>query len=554
MALAQAVHDTLHVAAEAAYQAFLTVQQADFPLTCFQVDRHGRSQATTLRDELPLSASQRRAFMHAVPAGSVASFMLFSAGARFNDSTASRGLYLEFGRGPQELDGVVLLLPYATKASAGRFFAGMLRATDCPAASAALLDEIVQAFRAVLGSLGGREWMRALEYDKTGVPSQAEFEASSAPLPLRAATLDPASTQADCNNEINHYLDALVERYPFADGLAFRDALYQLELDFSVPSLLRIDDFLGQAAASLGMPESDFLDRRANLNFLHCLAAYCGKVIAKASASWVDWYTCDQWHRKYPRRARLAATPYPALVAEFNGGAEAAPFLPVELILGRLFRGETSQQFRTALTDLAATVQAGRPRQINDEMPLIQQMIDALPPLGMHYLDLARPDWIAGDTFEHWYDNYRTLFRGGRVVWGVTVQANYAIFEPGREDCLGQIMYDPHGIVPPEQLRQATSRFIKVKGCRLSDPRLSFFSDFLTEEHVSVFGLRMPYSISSDDICTSAIIYPRKHLQGERLCQPFYPLLIHDDVPGVAMILPRRFWTPGLLEMYDDLS
>lgn len=555
MALASSVHATLEVAAHAAYQAFLSVEQADCPLTYVQIDRDGRGQGSVMRDDAALSAAQRLAYMKNAAPDAAANFMLYSADARFSDSTAERGLYLEFGRGPQELDGLILLLPYATTATQGRFFAGMLRAYSWSEANLGLLDELLPAFRDVLGNLGRREWMRALEYDKTYLPSQAAFEADHSPLPLRAATLDPASTQADCNNEINRYLDAVVERYPFADGIAYRDALYQLDLDFSVPSLLRVDDFLGQAAGALAIPESDFLARSANLNFLHCLAAYCGKVVAKASASWVDWYTAAQWHKKYPSRPRLAATPCPALVAEFNGGgAGQAPFLPAELILGRLFRGATSAQFRTALMDLAAAVQAGRPRQINDEMPLIQQMIDALPPLGMHYLDIPAPAWAQGDAFGAWFDNYRTLYKGGRIVWGVTVQANYAIFDPGDDDCPGQIMYDPHGIVPPQQLNEAAARFSNSKGCRMLDPRLKFFSDFLTEERTTVFGLRMPYSISSDDICSSAIMYVRKHLQGERLCQPFYPLLIHDDVPGFAMILPRRFWTPGLLEMYDDLS
>jgi hypothetical protein len=555
MALASSVYATLEVAAHAAYQAFLSLDQAPCPLTYVAIGRDGRGQGSAMHDAAGLSQSQRLAHMRDAPAEVVANFMLYSADARFTDSTAELGLYLEFGRGPQELDSLVLLLPYASTATQGRFFAGMLRAYSWLDANVGLLDELLPALRDVLGSLGKREWIRALEYDKTYLPNQAAFEADTAPLPLRAATLDPDCDAADCNNDINRYLDALIERYPFADGLAYRDALYQLELDFSVASLLRVDDFLGQAAGALAISESAFLARGANLNFLHCLAAYCGKVVAKASASWVDWYSAPQWHNKYPGRARLATSAYPALVAEFNGGSGAQPpFLPVELILGRLFRSITSAQFRATLTELAASVQAGRPRQINDEMPQIQQMIDTLPPLGLHYLDIEPPAWIHGDPFSAWYDNYRTLYQGGRIVWGVTVQANYAIFEPGKGDCPGQIMYDPHGIVPPQQLREAASRFSNSKGCRMRDPRLMFFADFLTEECTRVFGLRMPYSISSDDICSSAIMYVRKHLQGERLCQPFYPLLIHDEVPGFAMVLPRRFWTPGLLEMYDDLS
>lgn len=552
MALSSSVYVTLNIAAHAAYQAFMALDKGDCPLTYVEIDRHGHGQGSAMGEDGHQSPAQRQTWMRNAAPDAAANFMHYSADARFADSTAERGLYLEFGRGPQELDGLVLLLPYTTQ---GRFFAGMLRAHNWSEANSGLLDELLPVFCNFLGNIGQGEWQRALEYDKTCLPSQAAFEADKAPLPLRAATLDPASTESDCNKEINRYLDALIERYPFADGLALREALYQLDLDFTVPSLLRVDDFLGQAARMIGMPEGAFLARRANLNLLHCLAAYCGKVVAKASASWVDWYSAPQWHKKYPSRPALEATPYPQLVAEFNGGGNGqAPFLPVELILGRLFRGVSSAQFRAALTELAATVQASRPRQINDEMAQIQQMIDALPPLGKHYLDIPPPAWVEHDPFSTWFDNYPLLYKGGRIVWGATVQANYAIFEPGKGDYPGQVMYDPHGIVPPQQLRQAAQRFSSGKGCRMVDPRLMFFSDFLTEECTRVFGLRMPYTISSDDICSSAIMFVRKHLQGERLCQSFYPLLIHDDVPGFVMVLPRRFWTPGLIEMMDDLS
>ncbi|HLA34882.1 MAG TPA: hypothetical protein VJ001_08460 [Rhodocyclaceae bacterium] len=74
------------------------------------------------------------------------------------------------------------------------------------------------------------------------------------------------------------------------NGLAFRKALEQAQLDYSPDSLARIDRLLRQMHEKLNPQFDVFIDKQANRNFLYLLCFYIGKVVGRYTLSRVEWY------------------------------------------------------------------------------------------------------------------------------------------------------------------------------------------------------------------------------------------------------------------------
>ena len=546
MLLTSPIRAALAMAADVAAAAFQVLATRDWPLTCYELHASGRRWEEVLPGEGQELEKKKRAWLQTNVAGTLVKLLVDSRSAIMHDSICNRVLFIEFTSLPVSLSGLVLALPFSRIEKGTGLLAGMIQVHRYPEAAFPLLDEILPEFTALLSKRCNTHWRRPMEYDRKLKPSQTSYEAESVAITARCPSLSALTEPAANSNEITaRYLDALIERYPFEDGISFQKALYQLQLDFSLSSLLRVDYLLGELQASLDMSEQEFTTRVANMNFLYCLAMYCGKVIAKVAPSHIDWYTPEQYSQRFPEQKPINASPATSLIANFNarGGEMGMPFFPLQAILRRLFGKETSQQFRGALKQWGRASYKQRAAQLNDEMPAVQQMIEAWPMHQRDDLITKKIDWFEGKHFNLWFQNYASLYRGGRVVWGCIVQAHTAAFAEENVDRLAQIIFDPQGLLTPPQLEKIANKINSYKACRPFDERLSFIADFLTEETPMTLGFKIPYRLSSDDLCTSSLVVIRKHLPGKRLQSNYLPVLIHDGFPGVAMILPRQFWT-----------
>lgn len=95
------------------------------------------------------------------------------------------------------------------------------------------------------------------------------------------------------------YWRAFINEEEFPNGLAFRKALTQAKLDFSMQSLGRIDQLLNQIREKL-KPEIDtFLSQPDNQEFVFLLGFYIGKVIAKKSFDPIKWLAYEELARLY---------------------------------------------------------------------------------------------------------------------------------------------------------------------------------------------------------------------------------------------------------------
>lgn len=131
------------------------------------------------------------------------------------------------------------------------------------------------------------------------------------------------------------YLETFERNEVFPDGLSFRKALDQSNLDYSRESLSRIDYLLDQMRIKLKPDYSEFMKDYANQTFLYLLAFYVGTVTARQSGNKIDWYSYNEMIAVIPDNK--------AFVPECFGSsitciiAQKGLFIPLSSILGRLF-------------------------------------------------------------------------------------------------------------------------------------------------------------------------------------------------------------------------
>ncbi|HEY0584970.1 MAG TPA: hypothetical protein VGD52_02465 [Pseudoduganella sp.] len=522
-------------AAARAYQAILQGQPA--PLALCGSDSHGQARSTQPAGTL----ADLRSALHAPGAtGLAGQVLLFELDARLDDCPAERALFVEFGAATGLLHGLLLALPYTVNRQ-GQRIPGMIQLRRCPERLRPLADDLLPRFCHVLReSEGGNEWLRALEYDRAAPPSQAAFEATRRAVDALCPALRADDPGGDCNVLAHRHIDALFERYPFQYGIAYRKTLYQLGLDLTAASLLRIDDLLEQLKPKLAMPEADFLARPANRNFLHALAFYVGAVVAQESGAQIDWFTAQQLQRAHGVALDAAAQPRLGLVGLLN---KSEVCFPLHLLLERLFGPCSSAQFRAQLKALGRKAAATRAPRLQDDMAQVQRRIDAMRGVDPGYLVPQRPSWADGDDIDLWFQNVGALFHGGRLVWGLITQANYLMWQEGSAGCPGEVLYDLRGIQGADELVPLATAVSAYKCTRPLDHRLAFLADHMTAETTRSFGLPLPLRLSSADLRMTTIFFERKHLPGGYLHSSPVPLLIHDAYPGIVTVLPHRFWT-----------
>lgn len=155
---------------------------------------------------------------------------------------------------------------------------------------------------------------------------------------------------------------------------------------------------------------------------------------------------------------------------------------------------------------------------------------------------------MARDTLQRSFSRYPDLWFGGKVVWGRIVQANNALFSTGDGDSPGEVVYDPTGRLDHDALADPARKLYALKGTTPTDKALRNFADHLTDERTRACGMPVPESIARFPLLLSTVLFHRKHLPGGKIILPYFPILINDNLPGVVMVLPGRWWPDEMLD------
>jgi len=536
------IQSTLSLAGSLAARAVVALargQGAGVDLGRVRADGSTRIESAAARHEGALV--QGRALLAAPPASVAAQVLVHAQPLAMRDTPFDDALVAECAGAGGRLDGLVVAMPYLPAQGPGGFAMHPVRVVACPPGLQPLADELLQAFAQGLATFdaGHSAWMDALE-----------LEARSAPRPpadLRdpqawACAIRASDPQADSDAKAAAHLHAFLQHGRFEGGLGFEKALRGVALDLSMESLEALDALLDRLHAERSPQPDAFLAVQAGLNFLHLVAIYLGEVMARAAGATVAWRTHAQLESVEPGRLDGEADAATALVAIFNGhrAGTGLVFLALDVVACRLFGRADAPTLAAAARAALPAIRAARRTDLPDPGA---EWARAPAPAE---LAIPRPHGVAGDPLAHWFDDLPVLGRSGRVVWARLVQASTSLFRAGHDDHPGEIVFDPTGRHDPERLDAVAQRLYALKGTRPENPSLGFIAASLTHERTRTRGFPVPPSLGAHGLLMSTLLIHRPHLPGGRLAGLRFPVLVADEAPGLAMVLPARFWPAAL--------
>ncbi len=171
------------------------------------------------------------------------------------------------------------------------------------------------------------------------------------------------------------------------------------------------------------------------------------------------------------------------------------------------------------------------------------------------YLSVPRPDWLPGDRMATQFDYMNYLLCDGVVVWSHIVQANVAMFKPGRHDCPAVVVFsfDRRGYTDPEYLADVAHDLFALKHTKPGDPALAEMARLMTDELERFYGVRVPRSISPTFECfISVTLLFRKFLPNGHLRCSAFPTIVYPKPPHVAVVLPKKFWPRQMREAWSQ--
>jgi hypothetical protein len=168
------------------------------------------------------------------------------------------------------------------------------------------------------------------------------------------------------------------------------------------------------------------------------------------------------------------------------------------------------------------------------------------------YLHVRPAPWMhaSNDRLLDIYRHRKALLQRGQVVWGHLIQANAQLFRPGANDCPAAAVYsrDPFFDDQLATLSRIANALYDLKGTQPDDPTLARFAHTITDERERIMKLAVPHKLTGGrDVFYTVIMVHRKHLPDGYLTDSVFPLLIHPPDIEATLIVPSRYWSPGLV-------
>lgn len=362
-----------------------------------------------------------------------------------------------------------------------------------------------------------------------------------------------------------YYLNAWEAEADVAGGMAHRTMLKKCRLDYSIASLRRIDAFIDALRITCKPSRDEFLHAAENQNLFYFLAFYAGEVIGRALGSPPIWLSYDDAKEIAPDHDRMFSHCFETSVCcRFLDSKVPRVdfFMPLYALVTRLL---------DAYSGKSILFSAGLCVPIGDDSPIPQDTpTPALTPglLGtgrsgfvppdastrLQY-QLVRPWWGNGHPIQPVLDHANQLLSTGRIVWGAVVRANQTMFDAEyRVGAPGDVIYDPLGRVPPEDLHTIARRIFALAGTEQHDEELATLSARMADETNATFGMPVTLALSAQPLILSSTYFDQLFLPDGMLSMHSLPLLISDDLPGMVLPLPWQLWPADLSELWRSTS
>jgi len=354
--------------------------------------------------------------------------------------------------------------------------------------------------------------------------------------------------------KVQLFLAAWEQNQPITGEMIYRDELKKYNLNYSINSLQRIDQFIDLIRERDHPTETDFLADPNKYNLLYMMCFYVGEVMARVrgrQGEWLDFeelVALDESHREVGRTFATSAC------CVFN---HAQVYLPLDAIMARLFAEHGP--YHSVAEGAFALLPPARLAELSPDVPLPPPApIDfgiPLPSAGAHlsdeereYLKLDEPTWAANDPLKTLFLNQDQLFFGHRIVWGAVIQANHLLHSKNYISACGEVLYDPLGRINPQDLCLLAHLIFNLKGKKHNDRMAQSIGEFLENDLVRMFGRDVPKSIIPYPLKISTAFFQCRHLPDGMLSLSYVPLLINNE--GLVRVVPARYWPQKLKQKW----
>jgi hypothetical protein len=167
------------------------------------------------------------------------------------------------------------------------------------------------------------------------------------------------------------------------------------------------------------------------------------------------------------------------------------------------------------------------------------------------------PPWMSKrDPRYGTYADTDHLLAHGDVVWGHMVQANGALFEPGKADLPGDVIFAEDRSLDEalDRLHAAAHAAASLTEVPLAHGAYKRLGDHLTQGTGCAVRLPVPAGVGRGaTLFLSTIVIHRRLLPMPYLATMFLPLLVSPYKPSV-MPLPSPLWAEDLVEAWRDVA
>lgn len=362
-----------------------------------------------------------------------------------------------------------------------------------------------------------------------------------------------------------YYLNAWETDTDVADGMAHRALLKKCRLDYSVASLSRIDAFVDALRIAYKPIRDAFLDRPENQNLFYFLAFYVGEVVGRALGAPPLWLSYQDAMKVAPDHDRMFSACFETSICcryPDSRVLEIDFFMPLYALFTRLLSADAGKSIRFSAglflppgSDAAPSASAPTPSLVPGLFGAAHSGYYPPDAAARRQYSLVRPWWSSGHKISGLLDQADHLINTGRLVWGAVVQANKALYEPEFQvGACGDVVYDPSGRLPPEDLVAVAKRIFALKGTAQHNAGLVALSVHLADEMTPAFGMDVPPAFYPQPLKLTSTYFDQFFLPDGMLTLRYFPLLISDDSPGLVMPLPWQLWPVDLVDQWRAAS
>lgn len=343
-------------------------------------------------------------------------------------------------------------------------------------------------------------------------------------------------------------------------SIAYRSQLIKCRLDYSLLSLKRLDKFIIALRQHRSIEHLELADVPSIRRLFLCLTAYVGEVFSRARGQAALWFALDEINN-FSDLNKLAKHNFPdmwqaiglysenveipeverAFLVLFSSNKKSISeenvgyFLPAKAIYENLVGNPITSVYDYVVdylevVDVILSEESTIPEisKVFVEAGL-QENINNLLPQQRYYLQIKKPNWLnENDALYPQISNLQNLYKSGKVIWAVLIQANKQLFNTIKNNepngYPAEIIYDPTG-------RTHLAELLNYKA-KVNDSDNTFLDNYL-----------LP-------IKKTSILVWRLHLPNGLLSMDIFPIIISEKNEDIITLLPARFWNDEFVQAW----